>query len=99
MCIRDRSNIDPVRLSERVLEPLLGIDEASSDKRLTYVPGTGDLDELATIQPDRGEAVFVMRAIATSTLLAVSDAQLVMPPKSTYFQPKVRSGLFVRLVS
>ena len=93
------SNIDPVRLSERVLEPLLGIEEASSDKRLTYVPGTGDIDELATIQPDRGEAVFVMRAIATSTLLAVSDAQLVMPPKSTYFQPKVRSGLFVRLVS
>jgi uncharacterized protein (DUF1015 family) len=39
-----------------------------------------------------------MRAISTKTLLAVSDAGLVMPPKSTYFQPKVRSGLFVRLI-
>ena len=92
------SNIDPVRLSNHVLRPLLGIDESGSDKRLSYRPGTAEHNEIAAIRPRQGEALFLMRAISTATLLAVSDAGLVMPPKSTYFQPKVRSGLFVRLI-
>ncbi len=92
------SNIDPVRLSTHVLGPLLDIDESGSDPRISYRPGAADWDEIATIRPRQGEVLFLMRAISTATLLAVSDAGLVMPPKSTYFQPKVRSGLFVRLV-
>lgn len=91
-------NIDPVRLSTHVLHPLLGIDESGADARLSYRPGTADRDEIASIRPRQGEVLFLMRAISTATLLAVSDAGLVMPPKSTYFQPKVRSGLFVRLI-
>ncbi len=92
------SNIDPVRLSTHILRPLLGIDESGADQRLTYRPGTAEHDEIVAIRPRQGEVLFLMRAISTKTLLAVSDAGLVMPPKSTYFQPKVRSGLFVRLI-
>ncbi len=95
----DRSglnNIDPVRLSREVLAPLLGLDEAASDPRLSYWPGSADLEAVDGIRVGAGEALFLMRPISTAVLMAISDAGEVMPPKSTYFQPKVRSGIFIR---
>ncbi len=97
----DRSglkNIDPVRLSRQVLRPLLGLDEAEADPRLAYRPGSADAAAVDGIRVGDDEAVFLMRPISTPVLMAISDASDVMPPKSTYFQPKVRSGIFIRTV-
>ncbi len=94
----DLDNIDPVRLGNQVLGPLLGIDEATSDPRLSYRPGLADAETIADIELEPDEAVFLMRPVPMDILMDASDEGLVMPPKSTYFLPKVRSGLFVRIV-
>ncbi len=91
-------NIDPVRLRHHVLQPLLGIDEVGADSRLSYRPGPSDLAAIEGLKLAEDEALFLMRPVSMDTLIQVSDQGLVMPPKSTYFEPKVRSGLFVRLL-
>lgn len=95
----DRSaleNIDPVRLGRQVLRPVLGLEE--SDDRLSYRPGMADRAAIDEVKLRAGEVLFLMRPVPARTVMAVSDAGDVMPPKSTYFQPKVRSGLFIRRV-
>lgn len=94
---------DPVRsldaclLQEHVLGPLLGIDDPRHDPRLDYVPGAFGLDELED-RVHRGWAVaFACHPTSVHELMAIADADEVMPPKSTWFDPKVRSGLLVRL--
>ncbi|MGH1490656.1 MAG: DUF1015 family protein [Acidimicrobiales bacterium] len=91
-------NIDPVRLGRQVLRPLLGIDETASDHRLSYRPGLDDPAAVAALRVREDEALFLMRPVPMATLMKASDDGLVMPPKSTYFVPKVRSGLFVRII-
>ncbi len=86
---------DPVRLSASVLNPILGIDESGGDHRLRYRPGDADAAGIVTASGE-GELVFVMRPIENQTLVDVSERGLVMPPKSTYFVPKVRAGLMLR---
>jgi uncharacterized protein (DUF1015 family) len=96
----DRS--DPVRaldvslLQERVLGPLLGITDQRTDKRIDFVGGTRGVRVLQ----DRVDAGLAALAISLNPatveqLMAVSDAGHVMPPKSTWFEPKLLSGLFV----
>lgn len=94
----DLDNIDPIRLTRQVLGPMLGIDEGTSDPRLSYRPGLADADSIAEITLNPDETIFLMRPVPMDVLMDASDEGLVMPPKSTYFMPKVRSGLFVRLV-
>ncbi|MDH3296212.1 MAG: DUF1015 family protein, partial [Acidimicrobiia bacterium] len=87
--------LEPSRLAEVILGPLLTIDESNPQGRLRYVPGPATaaaLDRLS-IAPD--EVVFAMRHVTMDELFRASDEGLVMPPKSTYFTPKVRSGLFL----
>jgi uncharacterized protein (DUF1015 family) len=91
-------NIDPVRLARQVLRPLLDIDETGSDPRLGYRPGRDDADAVASLRVRDGEAAFLMRPVPMATLMKASDDGLAMPPKSTYFVPKVRSGLFIRII-
>lgn len=91
-------NIDPIRLSTHVLGPVLKTDESGSDPRLSYRPGHADLETLGQLTLNKGEVLFLMRPVSMTTLMEASDNGDVMPPKSTYFQPKVRSGLFVRLI-
>lgn len=91
-------NIDPIRLSQHVIGPVLGTDESGADHRLSYRPGVVTLDGLAGLSLQPGEVFFLMRPVPMQTLMAASDRGQTMPPKSTYFVPKVRSGLFVRLV-
>jgi uncharacterized protein (DUF1015 family) len=93
---------DPVRsleyvlLSEHVLGPLLGITDLRTDQRIDFVGGirgTGELER----RVDSGEcaAAFAMRATTLEQLMRVADAGLIMPPKSTWFEPKLRSGLLI----
>jgi uncharacterized protein (DUF1015 family) len=96
----DRS--DPVRaldvslLQERVLGPLLGIIDQRTDKRIDFVGGIRGTRALEA-RVDAGEAALAISLHPTTVeqLMAVSDRGHVMPPKSTWFEPKLLSGLFV----
>lgn len=93
----DGPDIDPTRLTQHVLGPLLHIDDSAADPRLVYQPGPGDLAAMSSLEPEPDQVVFWMRPVPPADLLNAADQGLVMPPKSTYFEPKVRAGLFVRL--
>lgn len=88
--------LDVARLGEHILEPLLGITNPRTDPTIGFVGGirgTGELERLV----DSGQAALAISMSATQPeeLLAVSDAGQLMPPKSTWFEPKLRSGLLI----
>ena len=88
--------LDPFRL-ERLVARIRTADPAFGDRlEIRYLPGGIDLGTLATTTDRSSELLVAMRPVAIDQLLAVADAGLTMPPKSTYFVPKLRSGLFVR---
>ncbi|MDG2095529.1 MAG: DUF1015 family protein [Phycisphaerales bacterium] len=101
----DRDSIDwddPIRsldvklLHDRILEPLLGIGDERTDPNIEFVGGVRGTAELARRVDAMGEAIaFSLKATSIDQLLEVADAGLCMPPKSTWFEPKLRSGLFV----
>ena len=88
--------LDVARLSEFVLEPMLGITDPRTDQNVAFVGGIRGTEELERLV-DSGEAeiAFSMFPTAAEDLLDVSDAGERMPPKSTWFEPKLRSGLLV----
>lgn len=96
----DRSDpvgsLDVALLQERVLDPVLGIADQRTDPRLEFVGGVRGTGELKR-RVDEGSAAmaFSLHPTSIEQLLAVADAGLVMPPKSTWFEPKLRSGLLV----
>jgi uncharacterized protein (DUF1015 family) len=93
---------DPVRsldaaiLQENLLAPVLGIADVRTDKRIDFVGGIRGLRELERRVNDGWAAAFALHPVSIEELMAVADAGLVMPPKSTWFEPKLRSGLLVR---
>ena len=93
---RISDELDVARLGEYLLEPELGITDPRSDPNLDFVGGIRGTDELKHLV-DSGKAELAISMYPTSSeqLLAVSDAGLLMPPKSTWFEPKLRSGLLV----
>ncbi|HET9658409.1 MAG TPA: DUF1015 family protein [Kineosporiaceae bacterium] len=90
------SRLDVTVLQEQVLAPLLGIGDPRTDTRIRFVGGIRGTAELERLV-DAGSAAVAFSLYPTSVdeLLAVADAGTVMPPKSTWFEPKLRSGLFV----
>ncbi len=94
---------DPVKgldvslLQELLLAPVLGIGDPKTDQRIDFVGGIRGLDELERRCSAEGDSVcaFAMYATDIQELFAVADAGLLMPPKSTWFEPKLRSGLFI----
>ena len=96
---------DPVKaldvsvLQEYCLAPILGIADPKTDKRIDFVGGIRGLVELEK-RVDNGEAVaFAMYPTTIGELFDVADAGLLMPPKSTWFEPKLRSGLYIHSLS
>ena len=89
-------NLDCNILQERVLTPILGIGDPRTDQRIDFVGGIRGTQELAK-RVDAGEAAvaFAMYPVSVADLFAVSDAGEIMPPKSTWFEPKLRDGLLV----
>ncbi|MEN9611557.1 MAG: hypothetical protein RLZZ628_2371 [Bacteroidota bacterium] len=81
-------------LNEKVLKPLLGIKNVRTDKRLTYVDGTQSNVDLEKECPPYG-AVFCMYPVDFKDLKRVSDTDGIMPPKSTFFEPRMKNGLIV----
>ena len=90
--------LDASVLQERVLSPILGIGDVREDPRISFVGGirgTGELEERAGADG----VAFSLHATGIDQLLDVADAGLLMPPKSTWFEPKLRSGLFIHRIS
>jgi len=96
----DRSDpvesLDVALLQNRVLEPVFGIDDPRTSDRVDFVGGirgTGELEK--RVDSGRDAVGISMHPTTVDQLLAVADAGLIMPPKSTWFEPKLRSGLFI----
>jgi len=87
--------IDPVRLQELVIGPILGVDPERAKGAMRYFLESADRAKLAATIGDR-EILFVLRAVTPGEVFAVADDGLNMPPKSTYVTPKPRSGVFLR---
>ncbi len=98
-------NADPVErldvaiLQNNVLAPLLGIHDPRTDKRIDFVGGIRGLGELER-RVNSGEMAlaFSLHPTSINELMAIADAGRVMPPKSTWFEPKLRDGLFVHFL-
>jgi len=91
--------LDVSRLQEFVLEPLLGIGDVRSDKRIDFVGGargTSALEE--AVDSGRAAVAFSMFPVSVDDLMQISDAGGIMPPKSTWFEPKLRDGLLSHLI-
>ncbi len=91
--------LDVQFLQDRVLDPILGISDPRGDPRLQYLGGAKPLSRL-TESVDSGEfaVAFALQPLSIATVLDCADAGLVMPPKSTWFEPKVLSGFVVHLL-
>ena len=89
-------SLDAALLQARVLEPVLAIGDVRTDARIGFVGGGRGVPELERLV-NSGEmaAAFALRPVTMQQLMQVSDAGGIMPPKSTWFEPKLRSGLFV----
>ena len=91
--------LDVSILQERLLAPLLGIHDPRTDHRIAFVGGVRGMEELERLVDERKFAVaFAMYPPTIDQLLAVADADGIMPPKSTWFEPKLRSGIFTHLL-
>jgi uncharacterized protein (DUF1015 family) len=91
--------LDVTILQKHLLAPVLGVGDPSSDERLGFVGGARGIEELERIV-DAGEAAvaFALYPTTMDDLFAVSDMGEIMPPKSTWFEPKLKDGLFVFLI-
>ena len=90
------SELDSYILYEKILKPVLGIKDLRNDKRIAYIHGRNDLIELKT-RVDSGEfqVGFGMMPAGIEEIKQIADENLTMPPKSTYIEPKLRSGLTI----
>ncbi|MGI9602438.1 MAG: DUF1015 family protein [Acidimicrobiales bacterium] len=86
----------PVLLQSQILGPVFGIVDPQHDHRLEHLPGTRPAVEAAAETDDEGGVLFTIAPIRADELMAVADDGLVLPPKSTFITPKVRSGIFLR---
>lgn len=90
--------LDVAVLQDMLLEPILGIKNPKTDKRIDFVGGIRGLEELERRVHTDAAVAFAMYPTSISELFAVADAGRLMPPKSTWFEPKLRSGLFVHKI-
>ncbi|MCB0838350.1 MAG: DUF1015 domain-containing protein [Bacteroidetes bacterium] len=88
--------LDVTILSEQILEPVLGIKDLRRDKRIDFVGGIRGLEELEK-RVDTGEmkVAFALYPVTMQQLIDIADTGNIMPPKTTWFEPKLRSGLVV----
>ena len=89
------SRLDVSILQNKVLDGILGIDDPRTDTRIDFVGGIRGLGELERRVRNGMAAAFAMYPTGLDDLMAIADADLIMPPKSTWFEPKLRSGLFI----
>ncbi|MGI6157646.1 MAG: DUF1015 domain-containing protein [Saccharofermentanales bacterium] len=93
------ASLDVSILQDHVLAPILGIDDPRTSVRIDFVGGIRGLNELKERVDDGWAVAFAMCPTTMDDLLAIADEELIMPPKSTWFEPKLRSGLFIHKLS
>jgi uncharacterized protein (DUF1015 family) len=88
--------LDVSSLQDQILTPKLGIGDPRTDTRIDFVGGIRGTEELAR-RVKKGEAAvaFSLYPVTVAQLMEIADANQIMPPKSTWFEPKLRSGLFI----
>ncbi len=92
-------SLDVTRLENFILQPILGIEDVRTDKRIDFVGGirgTSELEKL--VDSGKWKAGFSMFPTTVEQLLQASDENQIMPPKSTWFEPKLRDGLLIHLI-
>lgn len=93
------SSLDVALLQQHVLEPLLGIGDVRSDKRIDFVGGARGTSALEqAVNSGKAAVAFSMHPVTIDDLMSISDEGGIMPPKSTWFEPKLRDGLLVHLI-
>ncbi len=88
-------SLDVSILQNNLISPILGIDDPRTDKRIDFVGGIRGLGELERRANSDMKLAFSMYPTTLDELMAIADAGLIMPPKSTWFEPKLLSGLFI----
>ncbi|GAB6172638.1 DUF1015 domain-containing protein [Paradesulfitobacterium aromaticivorans] len=89
------ARLDVSIMQNNLLNPILGIQDPRTDKRIDFVGGIRGLTELERRVKEGMKVAFSMYPTTIDDLMAIADAGKVMPPKSTWFEPKLRSGLFI----
>src|SRR5262249_38939967 len=93
------ASLDADRLHRHVLAPLLGLKAIRTGKRIDFVGGirgTAELERL--VDSGKAAVAFSLYPVSLDELMAVSDAGEIMPPKSTWFEPKLRDGLLIHTI-
>ena len=91
--------LDVSILQDFVLKPILGIEDVRTDERIGFVGGIRGTKELEMlVDSGKAKVAFSMFPTAIEDLFTVSDAGEIMPPKSTWFEPKLRDGLLIHLI-
>ncbi len=92
------AGLDVAVLQDHLLAPVLGIEDPKTDQRIDFVGGIRGIEELERRVRTDCKAAFVMYPTSIHELFSVADAGMLMPPKSTWFEPKLRSGLFIHVI-
>jgi len=91
--------LDVSRLQDLVLTPLLGIGDVRTDKRIDFVGGARGTSELESlVRSGKAAVAFSMYPVSVDDLMQISDSGGIMPPKSTWFEPKLRDGLLSHVI-
>ena len=94
-----QGRLDVAVLQERLLGPLLGVDDPRTSKRIEFVGGIRGIAELEKRVSSGDHAVaFSMHPTTVEQLMDIADVGGIMPPKSTWFEPKLRDGLFTHIL-
>lgn len=91
--------LDVSVLQNRLLSPVLGICDPRTDSRIQFVGGIRGLSELVRLVEEGAAAAFALYPTSMEELMEIADQGRIMPPKSTWFEPKLRSGLFIHSLS
>jgi uncharacterized protein (DUF1015 family) len=90
------AHLDSVILTESILKPIIGIVDQKTDPRIQFIPDTEEIGQYERmIDAGKSKALFTMHRVEPEELYAVSDEGSTMPPKSTYIEPKLRSGMVI----
>jgi len=93
------ARLDVSIMQNNLLRPLLGIEDPRTDNRIDFVGGIRGLEELERRVNEGMKVAFSMYPTTIQDLMDIADADQIMPPKSTWFEPKLRSGLFIHKLS
>lgn len=91
--------LDVSILQKNLLEPVLGIGDPRTSPRIDFIGGIRGLSELERLVDENRGVAFAMYPTTLDDLMHIADSGKVMPPKSTWFEPKLRSGIFIHELS